>query len=54
MYRLSFLNGRLKGRRVTVQQGVLLIGRDSSCEVELSDDALVAHQHIQLETRKDG
>ncbi len=54
MYRLFFLNGGLKGRRVTVQQGSLLIGRDASCAINLSDDDLVAHHHVQLDMRKDG
>lgn len=54
MYRLTFLNGRFKGRRFAVQQGALLIGRDPSCQIDLADDDLVSHQHAQIESRKDG
>lgn len=54
MYRLIFLNGRLKGRRVAVQQGTLVIGRDPSCQIDLADDDEVSRQHASLEQRKDG
>lgn len=54
MYRLIFLNGNLKGRRVAVQQGSLLIGRDSSCQLDLQEDDEVSHQHALLEQRSDG
>lgn len=54
MYRLTFLNGRFKGRRFAVQQGTLLLGRDPSCQIDLADDDLVSHQHAQIESRKDG
>lgn len=54
MYRLIFLNGRLKGRRFAVQQGTLLIGRDPACQIDLADDDLVSRHHAQLEQRKDG
>lgn len=51
MYRLIFLNGRLKGRRVAVQQGTLLIGRDSSCQIDLADDERVSREHARIEQR---
>ena len=54
MYRLIFLNGNLKGRRLAVQQGALLIGRDSSCQLDLQEDDQVSHQHALLEQRNDG
>ena len=54
MYRLTFLNGRLKGRRVAVQQGDLLIGRDPACQIDLMDDDQVSHRHVRLEQRVDG
>ncbi len=53
MYRLIFLNGTLKGRRVAVQQGSLLIGRDPSCQLDLQDDDKVSHHHAVLEQRGD-
>ena len=54
MYRLIFLNGNLTGRRVAVQQGALLIGRDPSCQLDLQEDDQVSHQHALLEQRSDG
>lgn len=54
MYRLIFLNGPHKGRRVAVQQGALLIGRDPSCQLDLQEDDQVSHRHAQLEQRADG
>lgn len=54
MYRLIFLNGRMKGRRVAVQQGTLVIGRDPSCQIDLAEDDEVSRQHAALEQRRDG
>lgn len=54
MYRLIFLNGRLKGRRVAVQQGNLLIGRDASCQIDVQEDDEISRQHALLEQRADG
>jgi len=54
MYRLIFLSGRMKGRRLAVKQGTLVIGRDPGCQVDLSDDDQVSRHHAQLELRRDG
>ena len=54
MYRLIFLNGRHKGRRLAVQQGSLLIGRDPSCQLDLAEDERVSHQHAVIEQRGAG
>jgi tetratricopeptide (TPR) repeat protein len=54
MYRLIFHNGRFKGRRIAVQQGDLLIGRDPSCQIDLADDDSVSRHHARIEQRKDG
>ena len=54
MYRLVFLTGRLKGRRIAVQQGSLLIGRDPECQIDLIDDDRVSRRHAQIEERADG
>jgi hypothetical protein len=51
MYRLIFLNGRMKGRRVAVQQGSIVIGRDPSCHLDLTDDESVAPRHATIEER---
>lgn len=54
MYRLIFHSGRFKGRRIAVQQGDLLIGRDPSCQIDLADDDSVSRRHAVIEQRKDG
>ena len=54
MYRLIFLTGSMKGRRLAVQQGSLLIGRDPSCQLDLADDDEVSRQHAIIEQRPDG
>lgn len=54
MYRLIFLNGKMKGRRVAVQQGAIDIGRDPQCHLDLSDDDEVSRRHAVIEERPDG
>ncbi len=54
MYRLLFINGNLKGKRLTIQQGNLLIGRGEECHVRLEDDERVAEHHAIIEYRKSG
>mgnify|MGYP001321812485 CR=1 FL=1 len=54
MYRLIFLNGRLKGRRVAVQQGTLVIGRDPTCQIDLAEDDQVSREHARIEQRPSG
>jgi hypothetical protein len=51
MYRLLFLNGKFKGKRLTIQQGSLLIGRDPECQVDLDDDDEVSRNHAIIEFR---
>lgn len=54
MYRLIFHSGRFKGRRIAVQEGDVLIGRDPACQIDLADDGSVSRRHAVLEQRKDG
>jgi len=49
MYRLQFLNGKFKGRRLTIQQGSVLIGRDPECQIDLDDDDEVSRHHAKIE-----
>jgi len=51
MYRLLMLTGKLKGKRITVQQGNLLIGRGSDCHINLDDDEQVSPHHAMIEHR---
>jgi hypothetical protein len=51
MYRLIFLNGKFKGKRLTIQQGAILIGRDPECQIDLDDDDEVSRHHALIETR---
>lgn len=53
MYRLVFLTGPHKGRRLAVRQGDVLIGSDPDCHVQLFDPA-VSSRHALLEQRPDG
>ena len=51
MYRLIFLNGTMKGRRLAVREGTIFIGRDPACHVELPGDDSVAPRHASIEVR---
>lgn len=53
MYRLFFLAGQFKGKRLTVQQGSVLIGRDADCHVQLPDEGISGKQAL-IEERSDG
>ena len=50
MYRIVFLNGKLKGRRLTVRQGAVRIGRAPDCSVRLTDPTMADH-HALIEER---
>lgn len=54
MYRLVFLTGARKGRRVAVQQGSLLIGRDHDVQLDLREDDEVSRHHAIIEQQADG
>ena len=54
MYRLVFLTGARKGRRLAVQQGTLLIGRDHDVQLDLREDEEVSRHHATIEQRADG
>lgn len=49
MYRLLFINGDMKGRRLTIKQGDLLFGSGEECHVRLQEDEKVAGQHAVIE-----
>lgn len=51
MYRLIFLDGKMKGRRIAVQQGSIVIGRDPACHVDIAEDDEVSRQHATIEDR---
>jgi hypothetical protein len=51
MYRLLFINGKFKGKRLTIQQGAVLIGRDPECQIDLDDDDEVSRHHALIESR---
>ena len=54
MYRLVFLTGTRKGRRLAVSQGTLLIGRDHDVHLDLREDDEVSRHHAHIEERADG
>ena len=53
MYRLFFLAGQFKGKRLTVQQGSVLIGRDVDCDLQIPDEGISGKQAL-IEERSDG
>ena len=53
MYRLFFLAGQFKGKRLTVQQGSVLIGRDVDCHLQIPDEGISGKQAL-IEERSDG
>lgn len=53
MYRLIFLSGPLKGKRLTIQQGPVIIGRDLDCHIAVADDE-ISHKHAVIELRDGG
>ncbi|HMO49913.1 MAG TPA: FHA domain-containing protein [Kiritimatiellia bacterium] len=48
MYRLSFLSGPLKGKRITVQSGSIRLGASADCQIALTDDPLIAPHHAEI------
>jgi hypothetical protein len=54
MFRLIFLNGKMKGRRIAVQQGSVTIGRDPASHIDLAYDDEVSRNHAVIEHRSDG
>lgn len=53
MYALHILTGPWKGKRVTVREPSLLIGRDAECPLRLPDDE-ISRKHAVIEERPDG
>ena len=53
MYRLIFTAGPLKGRRLAIKQGTVVLGRDPSCSVPIPDDE-ISRQHATIEQRPEG
>jgi|GEM_PF-2683274 len=47
MYRLLFLSGPLKGKRLVIRHGDVEIGHDPSCAIQVPDDAM-AGRHLAL------
>ena len=52
MYRLTFLSGPLKGKRLAIQQGPVIIGRDPDCHIAVADDE-ISRKHAIIELRDD-
>lgn len=53
MYRLVFLSGPTKGRRITIEEGDVVIGSDPDSHVELSASSVLG-KHAILEERPKG
>ncbi len=50
MYRLIFLSGPLKGKRLAIRQGPVVIGRDPDCHIAVADDE-ISRKHAVIERR---
>ncbi|MBM4154750.1 MAG: FHA domain-containing protein [Lentisphaerae bacterium] len=50
MYRVAFIDGPLKGRKLTVHEDRLCIGRDADCSLRMSDPSIAGH-HAEIEVR---
>ena len=50
MFKIIFIDGKLQGRRLTVRQGRVRIGRGVDCAIRLADPA-AADRHAELEER---
>ncbi|MFH0953801.1 MAG: FHA domain-containing protein [Verrucomicrobiota bacterium] len=53
MYRLVYLSGPYKGKRLVVQQGSVVVGRDPDCHIIVPDDE-VSRKHVVIEQRPEG
>lgn len=53
MYRLVFLSGPLKGKRLVVQQDAVVIGRDPDCSIVVPDDE-ISRKHVAIERTAEG
>lgn len=51
MYRIAFVDGVLKGRKLTVHEDRLCLGSAPDCSLRFSDPAIDAH-HAELEERE--
>lgn len=54
MYRIVFLSGPSKGKRLLIREGTVVIGRDPDCHVRLPEDDEISRKHATLEQRADG
>jgi len=53
MYRLIFLTGKSRGKRLAISDKSVTVGRDVQCRIQLPDDE-VSRQHAVFEQREDG
>lgn len=53
MYKLTFQTGPLKGRKLTVKKGSVVIGSGSNCHIQIQDTELDP-RHCVIEWRSDG
>jgi pSer/pThr/pTyr-binding forkhead associated (FHA) protein len=53
MYRLIFLNGKRKGRRLAIRSQKATIGSDAKCSIAIDNPAL-AGEHALIEQREGG
>lgn len=51
MWAIKFLSGTLAGREVRLQKGLMVIGKESSCQIPLTKEPGVSKKHAQITIR---
>ena len=53
MWAIKFLSGSLAGQEVRLQKGLMVLGKESSCQISLPDEPGVSKKHAQITIRED-
>ena len=53
MWAIKFLSGSLAGQEVHLQKGLMVLGKESSCQISLSNEPGVSKKHAQITIRED-
>ena len=53
MWAIRFLNGKLQGQEIPLQEGKYILGRGEDCQITIPDSG-ISKKHIELEVDKEG
>ncbi len=53
MWAIRFLNGKLRGKVIALQEGEYLVGRSQECQIVVSEDG-VSKKHLRIDVLEDG